>query len=403
MPSARVAAALSVVSVLLLAGCFGSPDAPAAPVEPEQTDAQENVTVELPDDRGEAIAFQETNKTEEGLGGVEHRHDYWRGQTRVVVYEGDSYFGIFPVYPDGQGTSAKSVAYVKLPQPMLVYEGATSVEVAVNGVTFVVSESSPAGRLETPHPAAPALTLSYRTAAAEDFVEGPALAVGTPAVIPVSAKETDMPHSVSSLWAFRIETDKPEWLASANLTITAVKGGSVVDWPGHPEFYADTDQRVIVDKDFKVHRQGIEEGILYGSASSWVAPDKLISYGTGRLDVYINITKAVASNGATPTGFFLEYHNATILDAEDEFNERIDDEEKGRQFDHQDYHFVVEVHPAGMDGPYQPSSRWGFRPVATFAETPAASLCPGCFAYDIEYHMTIIAHKAVEEQVRLNE
>jgi hypothetical protein len=56
-----------------------------------------------------------------------------------------------------------------------------------------------------------------------------------------------------------------------------------------------------------------------------------------------------------------------------------------------------------MDGPYQPSSRWGFRPVATFAETPAASLCPGCFAYDIEYHMTIVAHKATEAQARLNE
>lgn len=382
-----------------LAGCFnsGGGDGDDDLDQTNMTGNQGAPNATLPDDRGEAIAFQETNKTEEGLGGVEHKHDYWKGETRAVVFSDTVFFSFIPVYPDGPGSNPRSVAYIKLPQPNLVYEGATSVEVLVESVDVE----------GVAHPMAPALTLTYRTASGDGFQDGPALAIGSPAILPVSAKETDMPHSVSSLWAFRIATDRPEWFSTAKVTITAVKGSEVVDWPGHPEFYTDSSQRVVVDKDFKVHRAGLDELMLYGAASTWVAPDKLISYGTGRLDVFINITRAVASNGAEPKGFFLEYHNATILDAENRFNERLDDEEKGREFTHKDYHFVIEVDPNGMDGPYQPKSRWGFRPVATFAELPdnpvANGLCPGCFAYDIEYHMTIIATKAETEQARINE
>lgn len=395
--SSAFLAVLLAVSVAV-AGCLKKPDDPGTDLSPGGAVNETPPNATLPDDRGTAIAFEETNKTEEGVGGVEHKHDYWKGREQVVVYQATRYFSQLPIYPDGEGTEPKGVAYIKLPQPELIYEGASTVEVLVSAVEFETVTGGPM----VPHPAPPTLTLTYRTAADDDFREGPALTLGTPAVIPVSAKETDMPHSVSSLWAFRIATDRPD-LASANVTITAKRGGAVVDWPGHPDFYADTTQRVIVDKDFKVHRQGIEEGMLYGGASSWVAPDKLISYGTGRLDIFINITKATASNGATPTGFFLEYHNATILHAEDDYNDRIDDEHGGRAFTDAEYHFTLDVDPAGMDGPYQPSSRWGFRPVATFAETPAASLCPGCFAYDIEYHMTVVAHKADSEQARLNE
>lgn len=210
-----------------------------------------------------------------------------------------------------------------------------------------------------------------------------------------------MPHSVSSLWAFAIDTDKMAGL-TADVTITAVRGADVVDWPGHPDFYADAPMRTVMDEQVKVHRSGIDEFALYGAGSSWNKPSKLISYGTGFVDVFVNITSATASNGAQPTGFFLEYHNATILDAEDEFNDRIDDEVGGRAFEDAYYHFVVPVEPAGMDGPYQPESLWGFRIVATFAETPVASLCPGCFPYDVEYHMKIVAHEGNHDH-RINE
>lgn len=394
----RLVGALALTLVLLAAGCISKGEETPEPVDTANT-TNETPDATLPDDRGTAIAFNETNKTEEGVGGIDHKHDYWQGETRAIVYEGEEFFRLFPVMPDGEGSQPASIVYIKPPQPSLVYEGAASIEVLVAPAEIVVADG-----VSAPHPIPPSLTLQYRTAASDQFVDAGPITAGSPLIIPVSAKETDMPHSVSSLWAFAIKADsRQDASAALNVTITAVKGSEVVDWPGHPEFYADKDERVIAEKPVSVHRQGIEEGILYGSASSWVHPDKLVSYGTGYLDVFVNVTSASSSTGAEPTGFFLEYHNATILDAEDEFNDRIDDEVKGRQFDHQDYHFVVPVDPAGMDGPYQSGSLWAFRMVATFAETPAASLCPGCFAYDIEYTMTIVAHKATEEQARINE
>lgn len=386
---------VSLLALALLlpafAGCLSSDEPPSEPEPLGETNASE-VNATLPDDRGEAIAFQETNATEEGAGGVEHLHDYWGGAERVDVFVGDVSFFVTPVYPDGEGSQARSIAYIKLPPPNLIYEGASEVQILVQAPTLDGT---------TPMPVAPALTLTYRTASSDAFVDGGAITYAQALVLPVAARETDMPHSVSSLWAFALKTDKPEMFTSVNVTITAIKGSKVVDWPGHPDFYKDRSERVVMDADLNVHRQGIEEGLLYGTASSWTPPEKLISYGTGYLDVFVNISSASSSNGAPPTGFFLEYHDATILDAEDSFNDRIDDTEGGRAYDDEFYHFVVPVTAEGMDGPYQPSSRWGFRMVATFAETPAASLCPGCFAYDIEYHMTIVAHEG-EDAARIN-
>ncbi|MFA5860179.1 MAG: hypothetical protein WDA16_00650 [Candidatus Thermoplasmatota archaeon] len=388
-----VIVAVLILPMAALSGCIGKGDGP--PVKTNETKASTNATnFTLPDDRGVSAAANETNKTEAGTFGEQHTHDYWKGKEQIVIFQQDVGFSTVPLFPEGPGTNAEGSAYIKLDQPTLIYEGTNEVVVLIKGS---VDPTLPA----TPDPAPPTVKLSYRTAADNKFHAAPAVTLGSPITLAVTPQQTDMPHSVSSLWAFQLLTDKP-YFSSVNVTITIKRGAAIVDWPGHPDFYAEKTERVIVDKDFKVHRAGIEEGIAYGSASSWVAPDKLISYQTGLLDVFINITKATASNGATPTGFFLEYHNATILDAEDTFNERIDDKDKGRSFSHKDFHFVVKVDPAGMDGPYQPSSRWGFRPVATFAETPAASMCPGCFAYDIEYHLTIVAHKATDATALVN-
>lgn len=394
-PLRPVALSLALLIVTgALAGCIGGDEAPdtSPTVETGSTNETEpNAT--LPDGRGSAIAFEETNVTEEGAGGIEHKHDYWQGKERVDVFVDDVYFG-FPLYPDGEGSEPKSVAYVKLGPPNLIYEGAAAVEVLVQAPEVRVEfDDVPVPEVALPNPAPPSLSLRYRTASSEGFEEAGTLTYGTPLTIQITPRETDMPHSVSSLWAFALVTDSPDYMSAVNVTITAIKGNDVVDWPGHPEFYVDRDSRVVLDGDFQVHRQGIEEGLMYGTASSWIAPEKLISYGTGYVDVFVNISSAQASNGATPTGFFLEYHDATILDAEDDFNDRIDDEEGGRAYDDEYYHFVVPVTAEGMDGPYQPQSRWGFRMVATFAETPVASLCPGCFAYDIAFTMKIVAHK----------
>lgn len=388
----RRAIVLAALVMLLpaYAGCLSGGEAPTAADEegPAVNDTTPDAT--LPDDRGTAIAFEETNQTEDGEGGIEHKHDYWGGAETIIVFQED--VGLFPIplFPDGSSSPA-SVAYVKLgnipgtDEPAKVFEGTAEVEVLVDAPTLE-------GATPTPLPAG--LSLKYRTASSSEFVDGGSIPYGEPVLIPVGAKETDMPHSVSSLWAFQFTTDRVDF-SGITVTITIRKGANVVDWPGHPEFYPDNKtERVVLDGDFAVHRSGIEEGLFYGTASSWIHPEKLISHGTGYVDVFVNISSAAASNGASPTGFFLEYHDATILDAEDAYNDRIDDEEGGRAFEDAYYHFVVPVTPEGMDGPYQPESLWGFRMVATFAETPAASLCPGCFPYDVAFTMKIVAHKA---------
>ncbi|MEA3198936.1 MAG: hypothetical protein QOE90_364 [Thermoplasmata archaeon] len=401
--SSRALAALAVVAGLLFAGCIGAKDAPkAAPLNTTHLNSTvENAT--LPDGRGMSAGNLETNKTENGTGAVAHTHDYWRGRANVVLSKDFSFFQATPVFPDGQGSSPQSVAYIKLNQTKpdhLVYEGVTTMDVLVSAPENCPGD--PASDPCAPDPNPPAMTLRYRTAAESKFVDGGAITYGSAKVINVHGKESDMPHSVASLWAWELVTDKPTQDV-AEVTITIHNGGQIVNWPPHPDFYADKTERVIADKGVSVHRNGIDEDLLYGSASSWQHADKLISYGTGSLDVFINITSAKADNGAPPTGFFLEYHNATILDAEDQFNERLGDVEKKNDLQH--YHFVVKVEPAGMDGPYQPESLWGFRPVAEFAtlnlpDNPALNhlgLCPGCFPYDITYHMTILARKGGDQ------
>lgn len=65
---------LSLVVLLLLAGCVGrGAEEPEAPVEPAQE--REAPSFVLPDGRGVSAAENETNRTEAGVGGVDHKHD----------------------------------------------------------------------------------------------------------------------------------------------------------------------------------------------------------------------------------------------------------------------------------------------------------------------------------------
>src|SRR5439155_20353642 len=118
--------------------------------------------------------------------------------------------------------------------------------------------------------------------------------------------------------------------------------------------------------------------------------------GTSKLLVIVNVTGISSQTNQAATGYFLEVHNATVIGPEITFGDRYADKDKKN--DLKSYVFEVPVDGAGMDGPYQPESRWGFRAMATFAESPAdipmvgkVGLCPGCFDYDIEYDLTVLA------------
>jgi hypothetical protein len=105
----------------------------------------------------------------------------------------------------------------------------------------------------------------------------------------------------------------------------------------------------------------------------------------------VNVTGFSSSVQAPPTGYYLEYHNATVIGPE--ANNGHHEYDPDEPADLKAYNFTLPVDAFGMDSPYQPYSRWGFRVVATFAEPPAGStgLCPGCFPYEVEFDIKVVA------------
>ena len=374
-----------IVLLPALTGCFGSEaEEPVAPAIETNTTEETQPNATLPDGRGESAGLKEVNQTEEGVGGMEHLHDNWGGAETIVVFDDLVYISYFPLYPDGEGSDPRSVAYVKLPQGKLVFEGTKTVDVLVSEAVLKQAKDQP----EAPHPAPPALELEYMSAADTEWRPAGALAYGTPLEIDATSKETDMPHSETSLWVFRLLTDKPVVGTQVHMTITIHKGSDVVDWPGHPDFYAETDRRLVLDTEVSTRVNGMVENILlYDQAGTWVHPEKLISWGTGHLEVFITVKEVTNDLDAAPDSYYLEYHDATIIGPEVNQADNVKDAQPpGALTDEWD--FVVPVSEEGMDGPYQPHSRWGFRVRATYA---GGQLCPGCFNYDIVYNIRVYA------------
>jgi hypothetical protein len=393
--SKLVTVALLVVLVgASLAGCLKKP---GAPVVEESTDT--NVTADaaaLPDGRGESAAIKETDAKTNDSFAVQHMHDYWRGRDTVTLLKTPIGVGCPPCMPDGENTQPKSVAYVKLDKlpddsgtSAMVYEGADSVSLVFDAPTT----------FNLPHPSPPKLFMQYRSAADAAWKPPQDVTYGTPLVIPVTAQMTDMPHSTHSLWVFRLTTDRPEPSLDVPMTVTVHRGANVVDWPGHPDFYADKTSRIVMQQHVTTHMSGLESFALYDSGGSWATPEKLISWQTKQLHVIFNVTKVTNAYNKDATGFFLEAHNATIIGPEVTFGSRYSDADEPA--DLKSWDFYVPVDDGGMDGPYQPASRWGFRAMATFADVQGVvGLCPGCFPYDIEYDIVVLAMNFEEKALK---
>ncbi len=378
---ARLAPVLLLALAVVLGGCIGKPGGGQKPVATTPTTVNQT-SFDLPDQRGKSNAATETNITEKGAGGVEHKHDYWKGREQVVVFQGDVVPEIFPFFPEGQGSTPKGVSYVILPNTSLVYEGATKVSILAKTPTVK----------GTAEPSPPKLTFSYRTAADNAWRSGGELTYDKAIDIPVKAAETDMPHSTQSLWNFRILFDRPAFDEAVNVTVTAYRGGDIVNWPGHPDFYPDNKtERVVYDGDMKTHVYGFPQDGFYEGTEAWFAPSKLISYGTGSLDVFVNVSSFSSTPPIPATLYELYFHNATRLGIGCCDGDLAQDAE-GKN-DLKTYHFHLNVTPDGMDGPYQPASRWGLHLAAvTGAFSDSTS-------YDIEYHIKIIAHKGADSML----
>lgn len=392
MLRAPPAAVLALLLVPALAGCFGGGDEPIPVGDDSDLDPAGNRTfadnATLPDGRGESAGLKETNVTEEGVGGVEHKHDYWNGAESVTLFQRNVGLSFLPFFPNGEGSNPASVGYVKLPEGMLVYEGADRVSVLV---------ASPTVR-GAANPSPPAVMMQVRTAVDSDWRDAEAVTFDAPMEVAVSPQETDMPHSTHSLWMWRFTADNG-YLQSLNVTITAHRGRDVVDWPGHPDFYATSAERVVFDGESDAVMKAFPDNSMYED-DDWAHPDKLISHGTGLLRVWANITSFSSRTGAPATHFYLNYHNASEGDFEAIFNEVADARGENNL---ESYYFEVPVDHGGMDGPYQPQSRWGFRlEAAVGGVAPVGGIpflsggCGDCDAYEMTYTLKIVAVRADE-------
>ena len=373
-PRQPLLVALLLLSVAL-AGCFKDDPADVGSELNETPPVEElNVTAVRSE---EAVAFQETNKTEEGLGGRAHTHDYWQGRTRVDVISQRTTVFPFPLLGATNEVGSQS-ADLQPPSPNLIYEGTLTVEVLVREPTLARQRGT-----DVPHPAPPALELWYLSpadAAAAWRVAG-AVTYESPVIIPVTGKDVDMPHSLASLWLFRLVTAGSHDF-SVNITVTAVFGENAPVWPGHPDFYADGPSRLVLDADATTTEEGLGASLVKDYGYDYVNPEKLISWGTQKVVVFVNITN-IAYGGAAPVDpiyFYLRVRNATAQSD----NTTVDQAEIGTG-DQRSYMWEIPVDPNGMDSPYAPSSRWGFAMGAFYSAFSDSS------PYTVSYHITAYA------------
>lgn len=389
----------------IMSGCIGGNDEDGEDGVTAQTGdgngvLDANETAVAPDGRGEISAFKETNATEMGSGGNMHDHDNWGGETRKVIAQWESGLIPIPLFPDGKAAGT-AIADYDIPEPYLVYEGTSQLELVFNDVCVLETDTGDGCPAEHPYIS---IFVDYLTAADEPgaFRQAGKATPGQPLIIPVQPTETDMPHQTKSLWLFRIYTGEPNaW--TYNLTITAVKGNAVVEWPPHPNLYADKTERVIVDGEFTTKSQGTADFYLYGTDASWVYPDRVISYGTERVDVEIEYLGVSGTGGSAlpvqPSYFYLDFKNASYLSKMghgDSAGGRLKDEGS----DGKTFTFSITADQQSYDTPYGSKSRWGFRFMARMTDD---TLCPngdfeqqflqGCqvFPYELKYRMKVTA------------
>lgn len=391
-------APLLLATALLAAGCVGGDD-PQDDPSALAADPGNATPPERPDGRdGGFAAFNETNRTEAGAGGLEHAHDYWAGRERVLLLDAD--YGLTSCC-----YAAKPMAYarLRLPESSLVYEGASAVEVTLSKperrACSIVYDAQ--GRMCTDRavprvadPAgAPAARLWVRDAASKDFRDAGAVTWDAAMVLPVaSAKQTDMPHAARSLWEFEVRTEDPKddtLHVHARIEAVRAAGVEVPKWPGHPDFYAESPVRTVLQASAVTKESGPLVVVdPAGYSVQRVPADKLVSYGTRTLHVFVNITDFKSQNPALqPSGWILVWSNASgVLRA-------VGGE--GHGGDVTQHHWVLPVDDDGMDSPYADASRWTFSVQGQFAlGTPERDVvtCTGlCSMYEAAYTIAVLA------------
>lgn len=398
------------VSVLFLgmaaAGCLRGGDPNAATVNATNETGFNKLN---PNEGQTLVAFEETNKTETGAGGIDHHHDMWGTNTRIEMFSTEAF-----MQPMNAQAAAdyQAQATFRPPDGKFVWEGTATVEFTIaepkrhacegqfilNGyyVCTDTTDEYVGDGVEVPSQADPSggpsgLKLRYKHASTIQWIDVGDVAWGTPVVIKVTdPTQTDMPHATASSWEFQIVSPNKE---DSTLVFTAkaeiVRGeGDIPLWPGHPDFYADGCCRRVLDI--------AEAAACDGSACALVSDaielpaQKLVSYGTRTLHVWINITEVFAPNPAlAPDVWFLWHWNSTgranITDIFDKEGYGLADKE---------HYWILPVDDNGMDSPYADGSKWKFQLGGAFYKE-GVSCYGGCADWNAKYSIVAMATNEV--------
>lgn len=394
-------ALLGLVLILpAFAGCIGGG------TDPVDAGVVDNSTINTADPTGEKLlAFEETNATEAGVGGVDHPHDYWNGQTRAVIF--DTPASMEPY---------EAVATFQPPQGTFVYEATQTVEFTISnpqrracpyGGTFdgdygctdnagkiargfgapVPADGAP--RADDPNPPV-GLKLRYKHASTVEWIDVGELVWNTPLPIKITdPRQTDMPHATSSLWEFQVVSPHQQDVTlTFNAKAELVKGEAGIPlWPGHPDFYAEKPVREVLNvADWEACDQSGCALVNDEERTGLVEAQKLISYGTKTLHVWVNITDAQFPVPPTqPQSWFLYHNNAT---GRVNVTNQFDAETYG--IDKREFYWVLPVDDGAMDSPYADGSRWTFDLGAALV-TPALSCYGGCSDWYAKYNIVVLA------------
>lgn len=405
----RALCATVVIVLASLAGCISRDG--EAPKE-QLTDTSQETVIDANDSTtapdGRTIsAFQETNRTEMGTGSMNHEHDFWQGKERLEsvawIDAGLIPIPLLPCKKPGGGCSVGSttpntdtypalttIADFELgapPEMGMIYEGTKQVELVLTKYegpsTCVRSISGVEVNQCTPAPPGnPAGKVFFDYLPANDepgaFRTGGELKLNEPFIIDIAPTDADMPHQAKSLWIFRIYSNSEMVWFEFNITINLIKGYDVVDWPPHPDLYADNPVREVFNAPVHLESKGSVDAFTFGSDAGWVNPQKVISWNTKKVEVKVtNVQFAGDADAiAPPSGFMLEYHNASdpFLMANDVAGVRMEDPGS----DGSTYNFVIDLtSDAGYayDTPYAEYSRWGFRLVPFWDDGTTESGC----------------------------
>jgi hypothetical protein len=405
MAARSVAVVLTLLS-LAWAGCIGGGD------DVKPSDVKANTTVENAtcfDSCSKVVAFQETNKTMgTGLDSVNHHHDYWAGRNRVTIFETPAMMTP-QQFASADTVNYKAEATFHPPQNTFVYEATEAVEFTIAnpqrhacegeftlGGFFIChdnlnNQSSSAPALPpAPDPTGgPAgLKLRYKHASTIEWIDAGPLTWGQALKIKITdPRQTDMPHATSSAWEFQVLSPNQydstlEFTAKADI----LRGPADIPlWPGHPDFYATSDSRKILETDAIACDTNTCKLPGYEKAGPTTA-QRLVSYGTKTLYVWINISEVFDPNPAlAPDNWFLFHVNSTgrtnVTNVFDKTNH------SAATLKHA---WVLPVDDNGMDSPYADGSRWTFQLGGAFFKA-GLSCYGGCADWGAKYHITVIA------------